>query len=181
MNIEFKIDENAFLVHQLYTASNSDHIKKKRQKSKVIVPLIYLALGIVFYIQSNIALSILFIVIGILWFFLFPMWEKYRYVKHYREFIKENYRDRLNKTSILEINNENIIAKDDGTESKVQTKEINEIIEIAECIFIKLKTGQSFILPKDKIDNIDELITRLKELAQHLNINYNIDNTWEWK
>ena len=40
---------------------------------------------------------------------------------------------------------------------------------------------QSFILPKDKIANFDNMKARLRELATYLKIKYETDEKWEWK
>lgn len=181
MTIEYKIDENDFLNYQLYVASKSERIKKKRLRSKVIVSLIYVAFGLLFFFEDKHLLTILFFIIGFFWFFLYPLWEKKHYIKHYKGFIKENYQERLDRTATLELNNEVIIAKENGSESKVLTTELEEIAEIPSTIFIKLKGGQSFILPKSKIANIDNVRARLKELANYLKITYSIDEKWEWK
>lgn len=181
MTIDYKIDENDFLTHQLFVASKSDRIKKKRQRGKVILPLIYFSFGILFYLQDEDTLAIIFFTIGLLWFFIYPIWERRRYINHYTAFVKENYKDRFERTVTLEFNNEYILAKDNGSESKVLTTQLEEICEIPTTIFIRLKGGQSFILPKDKITDFDKVKARLKELAEHLKIKYNTDEKWEWK
>ncbi len=181
MTIDYKIDENDFLTHQLFVASKSDRIKKKRQRSKLIVALIYVVFGLLFLLQDKISLAIIFFIIGILWFFIYPIWERRHYINHYKRFIRENYKDRLGRTATLEFNNEYILAKDNGSESKILTIELEEICEIPTTILVRLKGGQSFILPKDKITDFDKVKARLKELAEHLKINYETDEKWEWK
>jgi len=181
MTIDYKIDEYDFLIHQLFLASKSDRIKKKRRKSKVIVSLIYVVFGLLFFFEDKYSLTIIFFIIGLLWFLIYPLWERRHYKKHYQGFIKENYKDRFGRIATLEFSNDFILAKDNGSESKVLTTEIEEIIEIQSTIFVRLKGGQSFILPKDKITNIDSVTKRLKELADYLKIKYNIDEKWEWK
>jgi hypothetical protein len=143
MNIQvgFIIDENDFLTHQLYVASKSKRIKRKRQKSKIMIPIIYFAIGLFFLYEDKVSLTIIFIIIGILWFFIYPIWERRHYIKHYKGFIKENYKDRFGQYIMLEFNNEYILAKDNGTESKVLTNELEEISEIPTTIFVRLKGG----------------------------------------
>jgi hypothetical protein len=127
------------------------------------------------------SLSIIFFIIGILWFFIYPIWERRHYIKHYKGFIKENYKDRFNRIATLEFNNDFILAKDNGSESKILTTEIDVINEIPSTIFVRLKGGQSFILSKDKIADIANVTSRLKELTEYLKIKYDIDEKWEWK
>ncbi len=180
MNIEFKIDENDYLIHQLFVASKSKRIIKKRKRNKVIVPLIYFALGLILMFIIDLPIGILFFLFALFWFLIYPKWEKKRFINHYKEHIKEIYKDRLGKSATLLLGNEFIIAKDSGSESKILTSEILEINEIPSMILIRLKSGHSFILPKDKIPNIDYVKTRLKELSTYLKIRYDMDEKWEW-
>jgi hypothetical protein len=181
MTIDYKIDENDFLTHQLFVASKSDRIKKKRQRSKVIASLIYFAFGLLFFFEDKLFLTIIFFIVGFLWYFIYPLWERQHYINHYKGFIKENYKDRLGRIATLEFSNDFILAKDNGSESKVLTTELEEICEIPTTIYVRLKGGQSFILPKDKIANYDIVKVRLKELAIYLKIKYDSDEKWEWK
>lgn len=181
MTINYKINEKDFLAHQLFLASKSDRIKKKRLRSKIMMPLIYIAFGLLLLLQDNVSLTIMFFIIALLWFVVYPLWEKQHYINHYKSFIKENYKDRLGRVATLEFTNDYILARDNGSESKVLTTEIEEICEISSTIFIRLKGGQSFILPKDEINDIDKVKARLKELAEHLKIKYDQDEKWEWK
>jgi hypothetical protein len=81
----------------------------------------------------------------------------------------------------VEFSNEYIIATNNNSESKVACIEIKEIYELQSYIYINLKAGQSLIIPKEKIENKNVLIGRLKELAGFLKIGYIIDENWEWK
>lgn len=182
MTIEYNIDENDFLTHQLYIASTSERIIKKRHRNRVIVPLVYFLLGfLLFLLKDQLGLLITFFIIAIVWYVVYPIWERRQYIRHYKGFIRENCKDRFGRTATLEFTNDFILAKDNGSESKVLTIELEEIIEIPTMFLLKLKGGQSFILPKDKISNTDILTTRLKELATHLSIRYKFDDNWKWK
>jgi hypothetical protein len=181
MILNYKLDEDDFLTHQLFIASKSERIIKKRQRSKIIVPLIYIALGLFAYSKDDEILAFVFFIFSTLWFFIYPFYEKRRYANHYISFIKENYKERLGRNCTLEITNDYIKAIDNGGELKVLTTELEEIYEIHTTLFIRLNGGQSFILPKNKIDEISELKIRLQELAAYLKINYVVDENWEWK
>ena len=181
MTINYQLDEKDFLTYQLYIASKSDRIRKKRLKSKIIIPIIYAAITLFNIYKKDFIGALIFLALAFLWFIFYPIWEKRHYINHYKGFITENYKDRLNRIANLEFTNEYILAKDSGSETKISTNEIEEINEIATIIFIKLKTGASLILSKNKIENIDILKTNLKELAHNLDIKYNNDENWVWK
>jgi hypothetical protein len=66
-------------------------------------------------------------------------------------------------------------------DSKYKVKEIAEVNEIEDYIFIKLTTSESFIIPKNKISNLDNLNERLMKIVSDLGINHNIDLNWRWR
>ncbi len=181
MTIEYSVDENDFINFQLYVASKSDRIRKKRENNKWIVPIIYGVIGILFLFKENLIIAISFFAFGMLWLFIYPIWERRHYVKHFQSFIRENYKERVRKPTTMEFGTDFLFARSGEMESKIPKKEIEEIIELPEMILMKLKTGQAFIFPKNKIKDLEEFRTMLKELAGHLNISYNIEESWEWK
>lgn len=182
MIINYQLEANDFLQYQLYTASKSERIKKKRLRNKIVIPLIYVVFVAFYLYAKDISGAIIFLILGVLCFFLYSFWERRHYIKHYEGFIKENYKNRFHKIVNIVFGNDFISSKDDsGSEVKIATSEIEEINEISSSIFIKLNIGNSLILPKDKIQNADDLILYLKELTNSLNIKYNIENDWKWK
>lgn len=151
MTIDYQIDENDFLTHQLFVASKSSRIRKKRQRNKIIFALIYTVFGLLSFLQDKVSLAIFFFIIGLLWFFLYPLCEMRLYVRHYKSFINEKFKDRQGRIVTLEFANDYIIARDCGSESKVMTTEFEEIYEIPTIILVRLRGGQSLIVPKHKI------------------------------
>lgn len=181
MIIEFRYDEKDFLTYQLYTASKSESTQKKRKRSRILVPIVYLILGIMFLVTDDLFIGISFLLIGVLWYFLYPAWERKKYLKHYEKFTDENFKNRNAEKVTIEFSDDYIFSKDSGMESKILTSEIVEINEIPTLIMIKLKNGQSFLLPKQKIAEINKVKTRIKELADHLKVQYHTDDNWKWK
>lgn len=180
MTVEFKLTENDFLIHQLYLASISERIRKKRQRNRIQFPLFFTIIALLLLAKS-IFLGIVLFIFALSWFLFYPISERKHYIEHYQSFIKENYQERTEKLAFVEFNNDFIFSKDETSEAKVSTKEIEEIVELPTIIFVKLKGGQSLILPKENIKNIEALIVRLKELANYLKIDYTVNDKWEWK
>jgi hypothetical protein len=181
MKLQYSLDEEDFLSHQLYMASKSERIQKKRMRNKWIVPGIYFVFGLFFLKDSLYTLSSVFILFSIFWVFLYPVWERKRYRKHYLNFIQDNYSERVGKTTILEFTESSILAKTDSSEAKVSVSEIKGIIELKDCIFVHLKSGSSYIIPKNKISNSKEVKHYLEDLSKKLEINYTKELNWEWK
>ena len=181
MKLEYKLEKSDFMVFQLYTASRSDRIKRKRFRNKIIIPLIYLALGLISLLINEIALCIFFILVGSAWYFFFPKYERNRYVKHYQSFIEENYNNRFGKSETIEFENEVILSKDYTGESKIFLSEIEELNEINEYFFLKFNSGVSLIIPKNGILSSEPLGKYLVDLSTRFKIKHNIDLDWKWK
>jgi hypothetical protein len=181
MKIEFSLDAEDYLAHQLFVASASSRIRKRRNRNKILIPAMYAIFGIVQFSLGNATLSILFIGLGILWFTLYPKWETKRYLKHYSGFINENYKEMFGRNVSLEIKEDEIYITDEGGEGSILLKELASINEISRIIMLRFKGSQTIILPKNKINNLEEVKNKLKDLSIQLNIPYTTDDQWEWK
>ncbi len=183
MTVSYSLDEKDYLTHQLYIASVSDRIKKKRLNNRIYVPVIYFGIGLFLStLNSAGTFSVLvFFFVAVLWFLFYPLWESKRYVKHFEAFVKENYADLIGKTITLELTNDHIMAKGEGSEAKINMKELQEVADIPSNIFIRFPGGQSIIIPKEQIANIDMLTVNLKALAANAGVPYTFHETWEWK
>jgi len=180
MILQYSVNENDYLTHQLYVASKSERIIKKRFKNKIIVPLIYVLLGILFYISENTNLALIFVLFSILWYFIYPIWERKRYVNHYKVLIMENFTEKLNHVATVELSDDFILTRDVGSESKVSTNEIVELIEISSLFLIKIKGGQSLIIPKEDTNQTEAIKLRLLELSKRLQVPYSEELNWKW-
>ncbi|MFN8323831.1 MAG: YcxB family protein [Chitinophagales bacterium] len=181
MILEYSLGEEDFLTYQLYNASVSDGIKKRRMRTKILVPVIYMVLGLMLLLQQNVAIGVIFLGVAVVWFFVYPLWQRRLYERHYRSFIAETYKNRFNRLVSLDLKNDCILAKDNGSESKVLTTEVEKIVEIPAMILIKLKTGQAYLLPKKKIEQVDEVIAHLKQLSVDWQVEYSVQNNWHWR
>lgn len=181
MIIEYTLTAEDYLTFHLFTSSKSALIKKKRSRNKILVPVCYLIIGVFSFYNGKQIFAVLMALASVLWYFLYPIREKARYVKYFKDFIKENHQEKIGRTVTLEIQNDLIFSKDSGGEGKILTTEIAELNEIPHYIFLKFKTGQVLIFPKDKMPAFEALRTRLRELASYLSIPYNVDEHWKWK
>ena len=125
-------------------------------------------------------MSVYFLILAAIWYFLFPIWEKRLFVKNCRNVIRTNFKDRLSKDVSFEFDTQQLTLNDGTSETRVLSAEVESIDEIPSTIFLKLKNNTSFILPKNKITDIESVKTELKHIATYLNIQYNSDENWAW-
>jgi len=181
MKLEYALEKSDFVVFQLYTASKSERIKRKRFRIKIIFPLIYLVLGLFSLLINDIVLCIFFIIVGSAWYLFYPKYESNRYIKHYQSYIDENYKNRFGKSETIEFEDDAILSKDYTGESKLYLSEIEELNEINEYFFLKFNSGVSLIIPKNGILSSEPLDRYLKDLSSRLKIKHYIDLDWKWK
>jgi hypothetical protein len=181
MRIEYTLEKIDFLKHQLFSASKSERIIKSRKNSRIRVPIIYCILGLSLFALADLIFAIIFIGVGVTWYFLHPYFMKKRYVRHFEKYIDENYQNRFGKSVTLDFDGEYIITTDYLGESRLKIKEIAEINEIKDYVFLKFSSGESLIIPKDRIENSNELNNILTKIISDLSINHNIDIDWQWK
>ncbi|KPH13105.1 YcxB family protein [Chryseobacterium sp. ERMR1:04] len=177
----YSLNEDDYLNYQLFAASKSKNIRKKRLRNRFLPAIFFVVLGLVPRFDFTEIFTQIYILIGILWIFLYPIWDKKLYYNHYKKYIKENYKNNFDKTLELAITENEIYAKDNSTESKTNLQELEEINEVPQAIYFKFKSSHSLILPKNKINVSIDSKQFFKELSKKYSINYNEFSDWEWK
>lgn len=181
MTVTFNIHEKDLVTLQLFLASTSDIIRKKRQKTKYMIPVFYILIAVVGVVTGQKVAAISFLTGAVLWILFYPLWERRSYRKHFTSFIREHMKNRFENTLSIEITNDFILTREDQNENKTPVSEIEMMQEIGELFLIKLKGGSTFFIPKEQIAEKEQLRSRLQKLARHLKLDYTIDDQWKWK
>ncbi|HEX5153995.1 MAG TPA: hypothetical protein VFW07_21260 [Parafilimonas sp.] len=177
----YKLDQNDFLQHQLFLASKSERIKRQRTTTWLILSATLLFLSHLFYKSGDNVLFYYFLISGILIFIFYPFYQRRHYKNHYNKFIADTYKNRFGQTANIKFTDSVIETTDITGESKINLTELENVTETGSYFFPKLKTGGHIIIPKAKIDNVNELKNVLKQLCENLNIDFVEDLSWKWK
>jgi hypothetical protein len=177
------LDRNDYLTYQLYTASKTPRIKKARIRGWIMTTVTCLCLTYLFFESYNDGMGYYFLIASALSLTLYPFYSRWRYKRHYKKFIDDTYKNRFGEECVLEISDDIITTKDRIGEGKINTTEIEEINEIKDFYFVKVRTGVSLIISKLKTDTEDlEVIEKsLKELAAKKGIKWNVELDWKWR
>jgi len=175
MEYKYTLDEQDFLDFQLFTASQSLRITKKRKQQWFLLTALPILLAVYFFMQNNITLTNYFGSIALLFGVFYPRYFKWRYKKHYQSYNKENYSKSFGKSIVLEIHLDYIFSKDQTGEGKINHSEIERIDEIQRLILIKISNGNSLVIPKEQIN-----ISSLKHDLKRLNFTINRYLDWKW-
>jgi hypothetical protein len=173
--MNFKLDEEDYLTYQLFTASKSELITKKKRNGWIIAPLSFLILAALFYASNNIPLTVYFVFAAVITTVLFPRYFNWRYKKHYKKHIQTNYKNRFGIESELEITPDGILYKDETGEGKINLKEIKRINNLPAHFMIELNIGNSIILPKNQLDEAAILQT-----FNNLQLEIIDESNWKW-
>lgn len=175
-----KLDKEDFLRHQLFTASKSKRIRNTRIKSWILVTISFLVLGLATRQNIDGFISNYFIGVSIFTLITYPFYQRWRYRKHYEKHINENYTNRFGVESELRFEDGYIVNVAENEEGKIKITEIQEINEIVDNLFIKIKTGGSVIVPS-KLPEYEMLKKQLADLVEPLGIVWNTQLDWKWK
>jgi hypothetical protein len=180
MNFEFSLSEIDFLTYQLYNASKKKSIKNQRRKSWILVTLAFLVLGISFYEYKKIS-AYLFFACAILSLIIYPFYLKDYYRNHYLKYVRETLKNRYDQSVIIKFESEHVELIDSNSETKINHAILEGIDEIENYIFIRIKTGGGIIIPKKRIERIEELKEELNKIAVKYNLKTNLELDWKWK
>ena len=169
MKLKYKIGEQDFLDFQLFTASQSDRIKRKMLYAWIFLIFGFGIVSGYSYFKDNIVLTIYFGLVAIICGLFYPTYFRWRYKKHYKTYIRENYANRFDELEYLEINNETIFSKDKVGESIISISEIEKIDETERHFFVKMSGGVSLIIPKYKIENPNDVHSKFELLGFSVN------------
>jgi len=174
------LDKDDFLRYQLYTASKSKRIRNKRIRTWILLTVSFLVLGLAMRQNTDRFLSYYFIGFSIITLIFYPIYQRRQYKKHYEKHIKENYANRIGVESELGFEDGFIVSVGDNQEGKIKLTEIQEINEISENLFVKIKTGESVIIPS-RFSEYDNLKKQLIDLVEPLGVVWNNQLDWKWK
>jgi hypothetical protein len=175
LKLTFFLKSEDFLAFQLFTASQSESIQRKRRRGQIFLSIGSLAFALFFYIGNSAFLSIYFLVFAVVTYIFYPRYFKKRYHKHYRNFIRDNYENRLNVEQEVDIDKDKIILKDKTGEASIKLEEVEEVTETPKHFFVKISTGVSLIFPKNSIS-----VETVREKLQSLGLTIVDYSDWAW-
>ena len=174
------LEKEDFLNYQLFTASKSKQIKKKRILTWLIFTALMLSLGFVMLQRTEKFLAYYFLIFGVVTLVFYPYYQRIQYKKHFLKHIDENYKNRIGKESELGFEGGYIISSAEASEGKIKLSEIEIINETANNLFIKLHSGDSLIVPV-RLSNYKDFKSELTAVTESLDVKWNIELDWKWK
>ncbi|CAG5081625.1 YcxB family protein [Parvicella tangerina] len=183
MKISYQIKEEDYLTHQLYTASKTKKIRRKRIVFWLIVPVAYASAGYLSYFQfrqHNVGLVMFGL--AIFWLLFYPFYSRWNYKRHYRNHIQKHLKGQFDQVVSLELGDNRLIIQDaKGNNSNIKYVSVKEIVELPDHFLIRMQTNSSIIFPKREFKDIKELQKFLGLIVTRHKVSFRKDVKWKWR
>ena len=182
MRYTFALQESDYLTNYLFIASTSKPSINRRRRGWILVFGSFYLISLFFFLMGDQHQSIAFLMLGTFAFIFYPFYIKWHYKTHYRRHIKEHFTDEFGQKKFIAIEENYLFIEDsDGSEAKFNYSQIESLNNLPEHYLIRLKGGQSLIIPKREIGALAELHTELTQLTTKLNLTLQDHQHWTWK
>ncbi|MFY0671985.1 MAG: YcxB family protein [Bacteroidia bacterium] len=178
MTYQIKLELNDYLTHQLYSASISERVKKRKRRSWILFPAALFILGIVFVQQDN-GMGTGYFIAGVIWAIGYPFYFKWTYKRHFAKYVKDNFSQKAGQIVKLKIGDDYLFSKDEDSEAKIRLHLFHSFVELPEHILLRTNKGDTLIIPKSMLE-YDQILKELKEKAREFNIEWNKELDWKW-
>jgi len=180
MEIAVKLDTRDYLTLTLYRASKSDMVRRKRKRSRNSFLVVYVVIALIYLFMGKFGTAALFLGGGVLWYALFPAFERKRYINHYQKYIKQTYGNTQDKVVHIDFQETYMHIREEEAEARVAWSEVEEIDEIPGYLIIRYKSGQAFIINKNKIENPAGLVGLFRHISATQDVPYQEEPDWKW-
>lgn len=176
MKLAYTLAEDDFLTFQLFNASTSSRLQKRKTRARILFPVAFLSLALMFYLDSDTRMSAYFVGCALVFGLFYGKYMSWRYKFHYTKQVKHYYSGLFGNHICLDLQDGYLLTQDSTSEAKVKISEIEVINEISSHFFVKVSDANSLIIPKSQ--QVDALA--LKNKFKELNIEINECLDWKW-
>ncbi len=121
-------------------------------------------------------MSVYFSVVAVVFGLLYNKYFKWRYKRHYLNFIRENHQARIGIESEIQISDEHILTKDKTGEGKIKIEEIEEVNDLKDHLLVQISSGFTLIIPKRHVKDLGETLGVFRQLGRRVTD----ESNWKW-
>ena len=174
----FRLSEDDFLVYTLYNASVSRLLRRRRLRMRWIVSVLYIGMGAWLSLAREVRVGgLVFAAFGLLWLLFYPRYSAWRYKRTYRRIVREQTRDRVNKSYNMELAEDQLQIRNENSESKISYGGISEVVVLREYVLLMFKERSGLVIPRRDVPDPEAFLGffRGKGVAVELR------ESWRWK
>lgn len=184
MQFKYNLDQEDFLQFQLFTHSQIPMVQRKRKRTRILVPIVYILLAMWLYFKdptNNLTITVILIALSIIWFFFYSKFENNIFIKRLKKYIHANYSNNLPMEVNIDLLSDKMVSTV-GTHPSSETlyNDIESLQETDDYLFLKVQSsGQSFIFPKKKIQDASTFSKHFQKIAEEHQIYYHNFGAWK--
>lgn len=182
IELNYTLNEEDFLDFELYQASTDESIKKLRIKEKYrIIGLSLLCAFILFFDEDYRLYSYFFLGSSILFLVVYPWWSSWFYKRMYRKRIESIFNGYLPYPMKIILDETRIEVDSNKGHSVFDINNIKTITETGKYFFITSSQGKTIIIPKNQLNNPEEVIKQLKNYESSQQFPFIQVLNWKWR
>lgn len=172
MRITYKLDKEDYLNFNLHHMKKFPKLRLSLLFQRVLMPIVFGLIGIFFYRSETIKTSIIFLLwllFSSLWFFLYPKFMKRAIEKQLNKILETDMNSYMLEEKTLELREDGlyeIIKNENGTEEALKSKEIEELEEETDNLYLFLEGEAAYIIPKRFFESEKKLEDFKREVIQ---------------
>lgn len=173
MKLTYQLQPVDLVKFNEYHSTHSAYHKQLRRKQRILVPIVYLLLATLLYATGGRAGPALLVFIAVLWLFLWPLWIRQRYRKHFQMHVAETTGDSLKDPIILELQDDGIHSQSYLGQSVYRYSAVGDIVGNENYRYVYIGKGMALVLPEDRIpgDQIERFVAEINERKKSANQN----------
>lgn len=181
MTLNYIVTEEDYLQSRLFISSKNITVKRTRKKSWFFLTGSFFVASMVSFLPEDKFLGYYLLVITILTLLFYPKYQKGVYKRHYRKFVHENLKHHFNESVTITFTTDSVEMSDKTGFTHINITEIDQITEIEKYFYLRTKSNQYLIIPKDRTNDLQSVKAFFVDLARKLNIEFIIELDWKWR
>lgn len=180
MKYTYSISKDDFLTFQLFQLSQTSSFNYKLLIQQVIVTLINFGISVYFFANKDYYFFATFFALGTLWYFLYPFRIKRMYKKKYEMEMGNKFDKHFDLQAQFEITPTTMKTSYGKESSEKDFAYIKEVVFLKDAMYIIFKNRQTFIFPKRRTENFEQLADELRTQAKASKLVVRDLPKWKW-
>ncbi len=177
----YKLDKQDYLADSLFNDEKSQVLKRKRRMAVYAFSALFVAIAAYAFFLNELMVGFCCAAMALFYYFLYPIKLKNRVIKLHAKTIEERYASRFDKLEEIAFDDYYFHCNRNEQVSKINLSSFESLHETQTHFFLKNKNGNSYIIPKYKLKNLDAVKAELMKIVEKEKLQYEVEMNWEYK
>lgn len=180
MNIRFILQEEDYLQHELFVASENKLFKFSSSKILGVYLAVSAISGYYLYTQNHLTVALISIVVGGVIIMALPRLVRGYYKNEITKYVQNTFGNSSGKEIECEFFMDNMLMGDGERAATIAYNQIENVTETSDYFYAKVQSSSHIIIPKVGIGNARPVKQRLLNICEESKIPYYEQLDWTW-